>query len=167
VIESSFLETTAEIAVAFAGFVSVFIVLATRDGRFSPQEAFSIKTIVASSVAVVIYAAIPLLLHSLGLSEPVVWRASSGLAISIGVMIIAVLVPKWRAIPREDWLPNTGYQFVLDFVLGTVFCFGLIVNVLAWPWAPSGGIYLLAIWANLATAGLTFVALIFHRVLEV
>ena len=77
--DSSLLETTAEIAVAFAGFASIFLVLASRDGRFPPHDAFSIKLIVVVSVASVINAVIPLLLHSLGVPEPAVWRASSGL----------------------------------------------------------------------------------------
>ena len=79
---------------------------------------------------------------------------------------MVVMVPQWRTIPEEDRHPTAGYLFVLHVVLGAVFCLCLIANALAWPWAPSGGIYLLAIWANLATAGSTFVSLIFERVLE-
>jgi hypothetical protein len=51
-------------------------------------------------------------------------------------------------------------------VLGTVAYFCLTANVFAWPWAPSGGVYLLAVWAVIAVAGTTFVSLIFTRVLE-
>ena len=52
--EFSFLETTAEISIAFAGFVSIFLVLARRDGSFSPDYALTIRSILmpASSVSV-------------------------------------------------------------------------------------------------------------------
>ena len=62
--ESSFLETTADVAVAFAGFIGVFLVLARRDGRFSADDSLTIRVIVASSVEPVFYSALPLVLHA-------------------------------------------------------------------------------------------------------
>lgn len=52
--ESATLETTAEVAVAFAGFIGIFLAVATRDGGFPPDEAFTIRTIVISSVSPVL-----------------------------------------------------------------------------------------------------------------
>jgi hypothetical protein len=49
--DSSFLETTAEVSVAFAGFIGIFLVLATREGRFPPADAWPIRLIVICSVA--------------------------------------------------------------------------------------------------------------------
>ena len=49
--ESSLLETTAEVSVAFAGFIGIFLVLAARDGRFPPTESFQIRLIVLCSIA--------------------------------------------------------------------------------------------------------------------
>ena len=74
--ESSILEMTAEIAVAFAGFIGIFLALATRDGRFPPSESFTIRTIVISSVSPVFYCAVPLILNTFGISGEPLWRLS-------------------------------------------------------------------------------------------
>ena len=94
--ESSLLETTAEVSVAFAGFIGIFLVLATRDGRFPPADALSIRLIVICSVAPVFYAAVPLVLSSLGVSGPMLWRISSGAIGLAGVAFTAQSTPTGR-----------------------------------------------------------------------
>ena len=164
--DSSLLETTAEIAIALAGFVSIFLVLASRDGRFPPHDAFSVRLIVIASVACVFYAVFPLLLHALGVTEPVVWRVSSGLMATVNGAIIAFMLRAWRAIPQEDKRASAGLHLAFDNFFGAIVLLCLIGNVLAWPWTPSGGVYLLAIWSNLAPVGASFVILIFERVVQ-
>ncbi len=165
--DSSILETTAEVSVAFSGFISVFLILASRDGRFAPRDAFAIRVIVVSGISPVFYAILPLLLHSLGVSEPTVWRASSVLMAFFSVLIFAVvMLPKWRAVNKEEQVPTMEFSNLSSRVLGAVHFFCLIANVFAWPWVPSGGVYLLAVWGIIAIAGTTFVSLIFKRVLD-
>ena len=86
--EFSFFETTAEVSVTFAGFISIFLVLATRDGRFAPADSLEIRGIVLSSIASVFYSAVPLVLYSLGVSGDTLWRISSG---AIGLFAAAVV----------------------------------------------------------------------------
>ena len=164
--DSSLLETTAEIAIAVVALVSIFLALVSRESRLPQYDAFSIKQIVGASGASVIYSVIPLLLHSLGVPEPMVWRVASFLALCIGAAIIAVVYPTWRRVPNEERRAISIAQIVLNNTLGAIWFFCLIANIFSWPWAPSGGVYLLAIWTNIVTCGLTFSVHVFDRVLE-
>jgi len=49
--------------------------------------------------------------------------------------------------------------------LGAVSLLGLLANVCAWPWTPSAGAHLLAVWLIIAVVAIHFVMLIFERVL--
>jgi hypothetical protein len=159
--DPSLFETTAEIAVAFTGFIGIFLVLASREGRFPPSDAVQIRTIVICSIAPVFYAFLPLVLNSLGVSAPVLWRVSSGATLLLAnILTFRMLRHDLRVRgPRDDLASVVGW-------VGGVFanlCW--LANVLAWPWAPSGGTYLAAVWLIISIAAVQFVVLIFHRVL--
>jgi hypothetical protein len=77
------LETTAEISIALAGFVGIFLALSTRDGKIMAWHAISIRNIVSCSMAPVFYAVFPLLASGLGLREPELWRVSSGVVLVV------------------------------------------------------------------------------------
>ena len=159
-IESSFLETTAEVSVAFTGFIGIFLVLATRDGRFPKGEAWSIRLIVVCSVAPAFFAVVPLILDALGFSGPMLWRISSGAIGLAGVTIVAYMVPVARALP-----PGVGLDFNYGAVFGLLAVFSCLVNAVGWPWEPSGGVYLVTIWSIIGIAAGNFVGLIFSKVL--
>ncbi len=158
--ESSILETTAEVSVAFAGFIGIFLVLATRDGRFQPVEAWGIRLIVICSVAPVFYSAVPLVLNSLGISGSMLWRISSSAIGLSGVAIAPYMARQMRALP-----PGEGRTLNLMFWLGVVAVLCVLANALGWPWAPSGGLYLLTVWSIIGIAAGNFVELIFRKVL--
>jgi hypothetical protein len=158
--ESSLLETTAEVAVAFAGFIGIFLALTTREGRFPPVEAWGLRLVVICSLAPVFYAAVPLVLNSLGISGPMLWRISSSAIGLSGLAITPYLVRKMRVLPRGE-----GRSLNLMFWLGVVAIVGCLANAIGWPWAPSGGLYLLTVWSIVGIAAGNFVQLIFSRVL--
>ncbi len=161
--ESSLLETTAEIAVAFAGFISIFLALATRDGRFPPGDSLSIRAIVLGGVTPVFFCAVPLVLHSLGASAATLWRISSGIVVLAGVAISAYLALRQYETPSAERTP--GVEQLIGWSLSNLALLCSLSNLLAWPWGPSGGLYLLAVWLVVATAGFYFVALIFRKIL--
>ena len=163
VIESSFLETTAEVSVAFAGFIGIFLVLATRDGRFAPLDSISIRAIVLTSVASVFYSAVPLILHSLGVSGDTLWRISSGTIGLFGAAVVtANVVPQLLALPPAERPIARNLASVSLAILALLCC---LANALGWPWVPSGGLYLLTVWLVIAIAAINFVVLIFRKVL--
>jgi hypothetical protein len=163
--ESSFLETTAEVSVAFAGFIGIFLILATRDGRFPAVDSVTIRSIVVCSSCPVFYSALPLMLFGLGLSGSTLWRISSALTGLAGVASTVYFAFQLRAVPpAERPRPAELRNFYAWFL--TVSSLGChIANTLAWPWAPSGGVYTIGVWAIVAIAGGNFIILIFRRVL--
>jgi hypothetical protein len=158
--ESSVLETTAEISVAFAGFIGIFLVLATRDGRFQPGEAWGIRLIVICSVAPVFAAAVPLILHAFGISGALLWRISSSAIGLSGVAIAPYMARQLRVLP-----PGEGRSLNPMFWLAVVAVLGCLANALGWPWPPSGGLYLVTVWSVVGIAAGNFVQLIFSKVL--
>ena len=81
----SFLETTAEISITFAGFTSLFFVLARRDGSLAPEIAVLIRFILLGSIISLFLAALPLIVSGLGVMGATLWRASSGSTLAAGV----------------------------------------------------------------------------------
>jgi len=165
VTEASLLEVTAEISVAFAGFIGIFLVLATREGRFPGGAALTIRTIVICSVGPVFYSALPLVLHALGVSGPPLWQVSSLAVGLIAVAATAYMARYSRTVPHAERWPFLSFQNLVGSMFAAVMFTCHFGNALAWPWAPSGGVYLLAIWSTVAIAGTNFVELIFREVL--
>jgi hypothetical protein len=163
--EASVLETTAEVAVAFAGFIGIVLILASRDDRFPVRDSLQIRVIVVSSVTPVFYAAVPLVLFFLGVSGSVLWRTSSGLAAVAGATLTAHLVPQLRVVPPAERPSMKSPNSVIAWALTVIAMACWLANALAWPWVPSGGMHLLAVWSVLGIAGVNFVALIYRKVL--
>jgi hypothetical protein len=157
---SSLLQTTAEVSVAFTGFIGIFLVLATRDGRFPPGDSWTIRLIVICSVAPVFYAVLPLIFESMGLSGAMLWRISS-IAIGLAGFLIAVyMAPIMRSLPVGE-----GRNVNYGFWLAGVASLSCAANALGWPRPPSGGLYLLTLWSIVGIAAGNFVGLIFRKVL--
>lgn len=158
--EASLLETTAEVAVAFTGFIGIFLILAARDGRFPDADAFIIRLIVVCSIGPVFFAVLPLILDALGVPGPSLWRASSGIVGVAGAAVVVYLVRQVRSLDSGAGR-NLNYGFVL-WLVATVSC---ALNIVGWPWAPSGGVYVVTVWSIVGIAGGNFVELLFRRVL--
>jgi hypothetical protein len=158
--ESSLLELTAEVSVAITGFISIFLALAARDGRFLPVDAFTIRLIVICSIAPVFYAVLPLILNTLGLAAEVLWRSSSIAIALAGIVLMLYMLGQLRLLE-----PGEGRKLNYGFLLGVVASMSCIANALGWPWAPSGGLYLITLWSIVAVAVGNFVDLLFRKLL--
>jgi hypothetical protein len=77
-----------------------------------------------------------------------------------GVALAATALPHLRKLP-----PGEGLTVNYGFVFGIIASLSCIANASAWPWAPSGGVYLLTLWSIVAIAAGNFVELIFRKVL--
>lgn len=158
--ESSLLETTAEVSVAFTGFIGIFLVLAARDGRFAAVDAFVIRLIVVCSIAPVFFAVLPLVLYALGLAGATLWRVSSAAVGVSWAVIIAYMLGRLR-----DLEPGEGRSLNYGFVLGIAVLVSCVGNIVGWPWEPAGGPYLVTIWSTVGIAGGNFVELLFRKIL--
>jgi hypothetical protein len=165
VTDLAFLEASAEIAVSVAGFISIFLALASRSERFSAAEALGIRVIVLCSVWPVFFAALPFLLSGLGISGAALWRACSALCGSVGLIASLAMTPHAREVSRLGPLPPTA-QGLVSWSLTTSSLLAHAANALGWPLPPGGGVYLLGVWLVVGNATLSFVSLVFDRVLS-
>lgn len=159
--ESSLLELTAEVSIAITGFISIFLVLAARDGRLLPVDAFTIRIIVICSFGPVFYAVLPLILNSFGLSGAVLWRSSSS---AIGVAAIVIVVYMARQLRFLE--PGEGRKLNHGFALGVVAFLSCFANAAGWPWEPNGGLYLITVWSIVGISAGNFVDLLFTKLLQ-
>lgn len=164
-LDSSLFETSAEIAVAFAGFIGIFLVLASRDGRFPPRDAVTIRSIVLCSLTPVFYAFLPLVLNSLGVSPPILWRFSSGATLLLATISALSMVRHSLRVPATERPPPTSLVSVVAWGSGAIASLCWLANLLTWPWAPSGGMHLAGVWLIITVAAVHFADLIFSRVL--
>jgi len=144
----SFLETTTEISITFAGFVSIFLVLARRDGSFQPDVALTIRFILIASVASLFFAAAPLILATLGVA-----------------MILTGAAVTFYAVSNRRTLQKTAFYRIVSS-LNFLALIAVVVNIVGWPLPPNAGIYLVSIWLLLGIASVHFLDLVFRQVLS-
>ena len=155
----SFLETTAEISIAFAGFVSVFFVLARRDGSFAPAVAMSIRLVLFAGVFCMFAAALPLILAASGLSGTALWRSCSSVFL-VSHAMVSVYALRQLGLFRVPGLKR--YVNVTLLLSALAFVFPLS-NVVGWPLLPNGGLYLAMVWLILGLGAANFLGLVLNR----
>ena len=156
----SFLETTAEISVAFTGFIGIFLVLAEREGKFLALEVYAVRLVVLCSVSPVFFSVLPLVLGSLGLSGPLLWQISSILVAIAIVMGTIYLAGRLRLLEHGQ-----GRSLNYGFALGLVASLSCLANAIGWPLESAVGLYLVTIWSIIGIAAGNFVELLFKRLL--
>ncbi len=123
--EVDILLTTAELAVAFAGFASLVTILAHKSSRVDPRiVAIRFRGMLTNSLLVVAFSMIPLVLFRYGLGETVVWRLSSVLLALAGGINFLALFLRGRPL-RTEAVPISSVRRAVTFGL-----FGLAEVVL-------------------------------------
>ncbi len=115
--EVDILLTTAEVAVAFAGFASLVTILGRRSSQVDPRiVAMRFRGMLTNSLLVVAFSMIPLVLFRYGLRETVVWRLSSVLlALAGGINFLALFLHA-RPLLREG-VPISSVRRAVTFGL--------------------------------------------------
>jgi len=90
----SALLTTAEVAVAFAGFASIVTAFRRREhGEWTPQDVLRFQLMITSSLSAVFFALLPFAMSFFGASEPGVWSYGSG-ALALYLVLASALVAR-------------------------------------------------------------------------
>lgn len=155
----SFLETTAEIAITFAGFFSVFLALDRRDQAVPSAVALSIRLVLLSGVFCTFFSALPILLATSGLLGAMLWRVCS---VPFLIFHLGVSAFVGRELRRYSDPGRTRYV-AAGYVLSALSALLPLSNLLGWPLAPNGGLYLASIWLVLGIGVTNFFGLVFHR----
>jgi hypothetical protein len=156
------LETTAEISITFAGFISLFMVLARRDESFASEIASLIRFILVGSIVCLFLAVLPLVAGGVGLTGTAIWRTASSLGLAAGLGM-----GSFAASQRRELVDREVTIFVrMAWVLAALSLLTHISNIVGWPLSPNGGVYLGAIWLTLAIASVNLVDLVFRFALR-
>jgi hypothetical protein len=155
----------AELGVAFAGFLAVFLIFARREGRFSPADSLRVRSIIVSSLSAVFLALLPLALNLYGLEGLSLWRVASILALAVGTATSLHVGIKQYKLPPEERV-TVGFVHS-NSAWGLVFVAGLLLtsNILGLPREPSAAPYLAALICALGVATSNFVTIAFQRLL--
>ena len=157
---SDLLLTVAEVAVAFAGFASIVGVLGQRSAS-SPRRlnAFRMRVMLLHSLVVVAFSLVPFLIHSYGVQEETVWRASSGLYVITSVLVVVPMARRLRAL-RLDAISGSRVGYVVGplIVLELTLSLG---NALGLTQQAAAAVYLTVLALRLFLSGLAFSLLIF------
>jgi hypothetical protein len=156
----------AEIGIAFAGFLAIFLVFAERGDRFSSSDRDQMLTVVVIGFAVMFAALTPLVLDRLGLEPPFIWRAASAVAVCIAIApAVYFNLPERRRRAAEE-PPSMQRTIVALYVLPTSalviipLYLGIVFGVFV---AAAPGVYLLVNVVALAAGATSFLSLVIDR----
>ncbi|MDX1393461.1 MAG: hypothetical protein R3195_03685 [Gemmatimonadota bacterium] len=147
----------AEIAATFTGFAALVSVI--RPGpRPSGQvlhDLLRLRLVIASSVAGVAGALIPVGLAGYGLDADLIWRVASALLLIMGYGIIIALVGSYRRVTTEFDPDRPAVVVVTSIEL--IEQVSLLIVLLGVPFGNPAALYVTALIGNLCQAGFVFV----------
>jgi len=154
--EADLLLTTAEIAVAFAGFASLISVIGRSAAPDPRRAAFLLRFALEVALFVVAFSLVPLLLLSYGLAAESSWRLSSLLFVVASQMASVAMSMRYR---RAE-LPVSVALAVTAVVLSAGADLLLLVNALGFFGSAAFPVYLTGLFANLGLAGFYFLLVV-------
>jgi hypothetical protein len=151
--------TTAELAVAFAGFSSLVGVFSRRrDGRIDRGIVTPLRVMLDYSLITLFSSLIPFLPMAAGATDKVVWQFSSAVWI-VGIGLYLYLNRRWlREVYRDNYISRAARRAVqfLDWAS----LFAMMGNALEVFWSPSLLVYYAVLMWYLGGAALGFVQVV-------
>ncbi len=147
----------AEIGAAFAGFPALAAVFGHRSDPSAQHDIERLRTVVYSSLFVVIAAFVPILFGRYGLSDSAAWRVSSAVVLAFNWVLVVVLVRLGHrsGLHKADKLyTRIGYSVEVGIELA------LIANVLNLFPAQAAALFLTFLVGAIFQAGLAFLLLL-------
>jgi hypothetical protein len=152
VIQADYLLTFAEIGVALAGFSSLIALLGSRTIGASPAiDAIRLQVMLEASLSVV-----PLIPDAFGARSETTWRLSALTYLALDVLASYVATNRWRSVTDQFSSQDHVVGYVVVFLsLGADFLF--LPLLFGFLLAQAHALYLTALVANLALAGVVFI----------
>jgi hypothetical protein len=158
--QQDLLLTTAEVAVAIAGFATLLTILGRRRGETeSAINSIRLRAMLETSFLVIAFCFFPLLLNEFGIPIEWVWRGSSlGLALAGGSYTL-YRVGVARSIFGTYFGPNRVFQ---SFTYGVIAAWEVVLLLNAGGTFPSlaAAVYVTILYVQLLMAGLFFLRLV-------
>jgi hypothetical protein len=156
---SDFLQTLAELSIAFAGFSSIVVIFRRREAdEWTPEDAFRYRTMLLMSLAALFYSLLPAGIHYWEVPDAVVWRSSSAV-LSIFLAFVSV-----SGLPIALRFAREGRISLGIALIAALFLFGALLtqgfNLFG---SPKPGPYITGVLVILASAGLSFFRLVYIK----
>jgi hypothetical protein len=144
--------TIAEIAVALAGFASIVSVIAQRAEESSRvADSHRLRLMLEVALRNAGFAVLPLPFLQFAPSDPMIWRAASGLYLAVALVHGVIRLKTQRAIgPR--WFTNSAQFFLVATSLAC------LANIFGFAGANAFSLYLASLLLGLSVSGLAFLA---------
>jgi hypothetical protein len=160
--EEELLLGISQLGAVFAGFVSIFLVFAKKDGRFSPADSLRVRSIIHSGFSVVFGALVPFIFWSYEFGERQIWLYSAIVFVFAGGLVSSDIARNMLAIKGDSRKDLRGGSTFAAWSLGVI-AFVLAVSIIA-GYAGAAN-YILALIAILAIAMINFVTIALRRLL--
>jgi hypothetical protein len=155
----------AELGAAFAGFLAIFLIFARREGRFSPVDSLSVRSMILTSFSTMFIALVPLALAAYDFSEPVLWRVSSGFGFVVFFSVATNMGLTHRRIPPSDRADLNTALVVVAWFLASAGVGLFLANTSAVFGPPTAGIHISALVVLLAITAVNFADIAFKRLI--
>jgi len=158
---SAYLYTLAQIAITFAGFTALFIILRQASGRTGTKyDVFAVRHYFFLSFLIIAGALLPALLTAFSLSQPLIWRIAS-VAVAVPLFGFLVSFPFRRRALTGVRLPISMWPQQIIF---TITVTTLVANAIGFLGGPNVALYELGVtliqvdlfYAILLTLGMVF-----------
>jgi uncharacterized membrane protein len=156
---------TAQLGATFAGLLSIFLIFARREGRFSPADSLRVSSIVFSSFFVVFFALLPLVLQLYGLNAGAIWQAAGALA-CLAAIPIGVNVARRQVALRAAERAKVGrLHSAVSWSLFAAAAVLMVVDALGLHPELAAALYVTALGCGLGIATSNFLTIAFQRLL--
>lgn len=155
----------AELGVAFAGFLAIFLIFARREGRFSPPDSLRVRSILISSLFAMFFALLPLVLALYGIRPITIWRIASATSLLVGAPAGLEIARRQLAMSAEERAAVGTIHTVVAWGLFALAAILFAGNALGVSGDPSAALYVTALVCVLGVATSNFVTVAFHRLL--
>jgi hypothetical protein len=138
--------TLAQVGISFAGFAAILMSL--REMRGSGMSKFHLwvaRSYVQSGLVTAVNALLSPLLFGLGLSERLTWQVASAFIGLQSLVLIAMAPGQWRSVTSRPIDMRLKVQIGCGWIINSL----LLANAVGWPFAPMGGLVMLAVSWNL------------------
>ena len=156
------LAVVAEISIAFTGFAGIVGALAS--GRLRPTHPhvwLPFWAMIEGGLGTLFAALFPVLPYYLGLSERIVWAASSSFIVILIVCHVVFMSPRFiRAMRNSSWVRMLALEIPLQSAL-VIALLSQLLNALGIGLQQSVGGFLIGLYFLLLISGLNFAYLIF------
>lgn len=153
----------AQLALVLTGFVSVFVVVTTSEGKKSRVNTHHAVSMITGSFISMVAAFVPILLYNYGLTGDTLWWWSSVGAVVLGMANLTIMLPLTLQLTKAEF-KEAGYLHMgLSYGIGTSSGLPLLWNIFVHPIA---GNYILSIIMLFVVSVIGFLTFSIQKILH-